>query len=145
MKTNIAAWKTLVAAVGLSMLLGGVAQAQTVVKPRPTPPDTWTLIGTTVANYTADHDSIIVKGRFDDFRQIMFKVTEAPLNMHHLVVTYDNGEPEEIRVRQKIPKGGQSRAIDLRGGTRSIRKIDFWYDTRGDKKERAEVTVFGKR
>jgi|SoiMethySBSTD1v2_1073268.scaffolds.fasta_scaffold168185_2 hypothetical protein len=35
-------------------------------------------------------------------------IFEAPLNMHRLVVTYDNGEPDEIRVQQKIKKGGES-------------------------------------
>lgn len=130
---------------GIGLLLAGFVHAQTVVKPRPVPPGEWTLIGTTVANYSADHDSIIVRGPFDNFSKIMFKVTEAPLNMHRLLVTYDNGEPEEIAVRQKIPKGGKSRAIDLRGGIRSIKRIDFWYDTRGSTHERAEVTVFGKK
>ena len=120
--------------------------AQDVVKPRPVPKGEWTLIGTTVANYSADHDSIVVKGRHDNFRKIMFRVEEAPLNLHRLLVTYDNGEPDEIRVRQKIKAGRESREIDLRGeGTRSIRRIDFWYDTRGQSHGRAEVTVFGRK
>ena len=138
----------------LTALLAGVAiialsgwiEAQTVVKPRPAPPGSWTLIGTTTANFSIDHDSIIVRGPFDNFTKIMFKVTEAPLELHRLTVTYDNGEPDEIRVREKIKKGGESRAIDLKGvGRRSIRKIDFWYETRGGHGERAEVTVFGKK
>jgi len=130
-------------AVGLSLLPTRSLRAQTVVKPRPVPPGAWTEIGTTVANYSVDHDSITVRGPFDDFRMLMFKVTEAPLNMHRVLVTYDNGEPEEIQVREKIAKGGKTRVIDLRGGTRSLRRIDFWYDTRGAR--RAEVTVYGKK
>jgi len=129
----------------VSLLLTGSIRAQ-VVQPQPTPPGTWTLIGTTVANFSADHDTIIVRGPFDDFSKILFKVTEAALNLHHLVVTYDNGESHEIRVRQKIPKGDKSRVIDLpNGGIRSIRRIDFWYDTRDSSGTRAEVTVYGKR
>jgi hypothetical protein len=130
---------------GLFLLLAGPVSSQTVVKPRPAPPGSWTLIGTTVADYSADHDAIIVTGRYDNFRKIMFTVSSAPLNMHRLLVTYDNGEPEEIHVKQKIKKGGQSREIDLHGaGTRNIHRIDFWYDTRGTH-ERAEVTVFGQK
>ena len=131
---------------GLAVCLAGPADAQTVVKPRPSPPGSWTLIGTTEANFSADHDSIIVRGPFDNFSKIMFKVTDAPLTMHRLVVTYENGEPDEIPVRQKIKKGGESREIDLKGvGRRGIRRIDFWYETRGGRGERAEVTVFGKK
>ena len=56
-----------------------------------------------------------MKGPFDNFRRIKFKVTDAPLNMQHMVVTYDNGQPDKIDVRQNIPQGGESRVIDLQG------------------------------
>ena len=109
-------------------------------------PGEWRLIGQTHADHAADHDSIIVKGPFDNFRKIKFKVTDAPLNMQHMVVTYDNGQPDKIDIRQSIPQGGESRAIDLRGiGKRSVRRIDFWYDTKGFLKGKADVTVFGMK
>jgi hypothetical protein len=44
-------------------------------------PGEWRVIGTTHANHSVDHDMIVVKGPFDDFRQIKFKVTDAPLNL----------------------------------------------------------------
>ena len=107
-------------------------------------PGSWVLIGRTEANHSADHDGIVVKGPFDNFRAVKFKVTDAPLNMQHMVITYDNGQPDKIEVRQNIPQGGESRVIDLKGvGKRSIRRIDFWYDTRGFLKGEADVTVFG--
>jgi len=106
----------------------------------------WRVIGTTQADHSADHDTIVVKGPFDDFRKIKFKVTDAPLNLQRLVVTYDNGEPEKLDVRENISQGSESRAIDLRGaGKRSIRRIDFWYDTKGWLKGKAHVTVFGMK
>ncbi len=129
-----------------SFLLTTTSVGQTVAKPQPAPPGAWTVIGSTVADYDLDHDSILIRGRFDHFSKIMFKVTEAPLHMHRVVVTYENGQPDEIPVKEKIKKGGESRAIDLRGeGMRGIRRIDFWYDTRGSSGERAVVTVFGKK
>jgi hypothetical protein len=122
------------------------AHAQQVVQPRAGSAGEWRLIGQTHADHAADHDSIIVKGPFDNFRKIKFKVTDAPLNMQHMVVTYDNGQPDKIDIRQNIPQGGESRAIDLRGiGKRSVRRIDFWYDTKGFLKGKADVTVFGMK
>ena len=57
--------------------------------------------------------------------------------MQHMVVTYDNGAPDKIDIRQNIAQGGESRVIDLRGiGKRSVRKIDFWYDTRASSRAR---------
>lgn len=138
---------TLVAA--LTVILAGLArpaQAQQVVQPKPGAAGTWRLIGQTHADHGADHDTIIVKGPYDNFRKIKFKVTDAPLNMQHMVVTYDNGAPDKIEVRQNIAQGGESRAIDLRGvGKRSLRRIDFWYDTQGVLKGKADVTVFGMK
>jgi hypothetical protein len=90
--------------------------------------------------------TIVVRGPFDDFRKIKFKVMDAGLNLTRLVVTYDNGAPDEIAVRESIPKGGESRQIDLRGaGKRSIRRIAFWYDTKGVLGGKANVTVFGMK
>jgi hypothetical protein len=140
---------TLAVPLALTLALGGLAapaQAQQVVQPRAGNAGEWRLIGQTHADHGADHDSIIVKGPFDNFRRIKFKVTDAPLNMQHMVVTYDNGQPDKIDIRQNIPQGGESRTIDLRGiGKRSVRRIDFWYDTKGFLKGKADVTVFGMK
>ena len=108
--------------VGLSTLLAFQVCAQKVVQPKPGNPDSWRLLGTTHANHSADHDVIVVKGPFDNFRKIKFKVTDAPLELRRLVVTYDNGEPDKLEVREDISKGGESHAIDLKGvGKRSVR------------------------
>jgi hypothetical protein len=48
-------------------------------------------------------------------------------------------------VRQDIPKGGESRVIDLKGEKRSIRTIEFWYDDKGFMNGKADVTVMGKK
>ena len=122
------------------------AAGQQVTRPNPGPAGSWRLIGQTHASHSADHDAIVVKGPYDNFRKIKFKVTDAPLNMHYMLVTYDNGQPDRIDVRQNIPKGGESRAIDLKGvGTRSLRKVEFWYDTKGLLNGKADVTLFGMK
>jgi hypothetical protein len=135
--------------MGLTALLlafGAAPAMAKKVQPNPGSAGSWRLVGTTHADHSVDHDSIVVQGPFDNFRRIKFKVTDAPLNMLRLVVTYDNGAPDPIDIRQNISQGAESRAIDLRGvGKRSIRKIDFWYDTQGFLKGKADVTVFGMK
>jgi len=122
------------------------AQAQKVVRPRAGNPGGWRLIGSVQAGFKADHDGLIVKGPFDDFRRIKFKVTGAGLNLERMVITYENGVPDKIDVRHNIPEGGESRQIDLPGaGKRRIRRIDFWYDTKGFLKGKADVTIFGMK
>jgi hypothetical protein len=104
----------------------------------------WVKLGKVTASHTVDHDKIRVEGRNDDFRKLKFRVTDSPVNMHRIVVTYDNGPPETLEIRENIGKGGETRQIDLRGGSRSIRTIEFWYDTMGLLNGKAEVIAYGK-
>ena len=130
----------------LAVVLLGLSSpvlAQQVSQPKGGGSGKWVLIGQTHATHSADHDSIAVVGKHDNFRRLKFKVTGAPLNMMRMVVTYDSGSPERIEVKQNIKQGGESRVIDLKGGKRSIRTIEFWYDAKGFLTGQADVTVFG--
>jgi len=135
----------LLVAVLIGVPAAALAATQ-VVQGKPGAAGEWRVIGQTHAKHTVDHDQIFVQGPFDNFRRIKFKVTDSPLTIHRMVVTYDNGAPDNIDVRQNIKKGGESRAIDLRGiGKRSVRKIEFWYETKGILNGRADVTIFGMK
>lgn len=124
-------------------LLGTAATADKVVQPMHGQAGTWAYIGTTRAQHMGDHDRIIVAGPNNHFRALQVRVSDAPLHMKRMRVIYENGEPEEIAIRFNIPKGGQSRAIDLHGGARRVHQVDFWYDTKGWLKGTANVALFG--
>ena len=107
---------------------------------------TWKLLGSVQASHNADHDAITVKGPYDYFRKLKFKVTDSPLNITKMIVRYDDGGlPENIETRFEIPKGGESRVIDLKGGKRKIKSIEFWYDTKGFLNGKANLTLFGMK
>lgn len=92
-----------------------------------------------------DHDVIKVVGAGDNFRSVKIKISNSGLNMTRMVITYDGGGLQKIDIRKNIPKGGESRVIDLNGGKRSIRKIEFWYKDTGFLNGRAKVTVLGRK
>ena len=137
--------KVLIMAAVLLLLSVNDLHAQTIIRqPRAGVAGTWRLLGTVQARLVADHDKIIVAGPYDYFRRIKFKVTGAPLNIERMIVTYDDGDlPEKIDIRFNIPEGGESRIIDLRGGKRKIRTVEFWYKTSGILNGRANLTLFG--
>ncbi|MBM3116979.1 hypothetical protein [Jeongeupia naejangsanensis] len=132
---------------GLLLMLGAlVSTGAHANSPNPGAPGSWRVLGTTHASLGQDHDTIVVQGPYDNFRRLKFRVSDAPLNMQHMTVTYDNGGRDNIEVRQAIAQGGESRIIDLRGaGKRSVRRVDFWYDTRGKGHGKADVTLFGMK
>ncbi|UZD24227.1 hypothetical protein PBT90_12610 [Algoriphagus halophytocola] len=120
------------------------AEAQRVSTPRAGRVGSWKVLGTVTASHSADHDVIVVKGPYDFFRRLKFKVTDSPLNMRKIIVRYDDGgRPEELNTRFEIPKGGESRIIDLKGGRRKLKSVEFWYDTKGILNGKAHVTLFG--
>ena len=78
--------------------------AAEVTKPRPGISGEWRAIGRTHASHSSDHDTIVVQGPFDNFRRIKFKVTDAPLNLQRMVITYGNGERDKIDVKETFPR-----------------------------------------
>lgn len=133
--------------VAVSMLFAsGPGMAAKDVHPSCGPPGTWCDLGKVTAGRDRDHDTIVIKGSNDEFRALKFKVKDSPVNIHRMVVTYDNGAREEINTRNEIAKGGESRHIDLRGsGKRSLKKVEFWYDSAGLLNGQADVKLFGLR
>ena len=136
----------LITIITLCILFPGLTEinAQMVSQPRAGGVGTWRLLGHTQAKFSADHDAIFVAGPYDFFRRLKFKVTDAPINMVRMIVRYDDGGlPENIDIRFNIPQGGESRVIDLKGGRRKLKSVEFWYDTKGILNGRADVTLFG--
>jgi hypothetical protein len=87
----------------------------------------WVYLGQAHVDGRVDRDRIVVGRGHRGFRRIQIRVENAPIEFHRVVVHYANGRREEVAVRQRIPAGGQTRAIDLRGDARSIDSVEFWY------------------
>jgi hypothetical protein len=138
--------KGLLTLATVALMAGALpVMAEQEVNPREAAAGTWVHVGKTTADFGNDHDSIDIHGN-DNFRKLRFKVTDAPLNLQRLVVTYTNGDPDTIAFAQDIPKGGSSRDIDLKGsGTRSIRRVEFWYSTDGKGQGKSDVELEGQR
>jgi hypothetical protein len=92
--------------------------------PRPGP---WVLLGQTTVDGQRDFDRIALGRAEGKFRSIQLRVIGAPVEFYRVVVRYGNGTSDEVEVRERIPAGGQTRAIDLRGDDRVINSVDFFY------------------
>ena len=104
----------------------------------------WRFIADKNVHFGVDRDVIHVTGN-DNYRQLKLKITNAPLKMLDMKVHFDNGDVFDVSLRSQIRQGGESRVIDLPGGSRSIRRIEFWYSTAGVLKGTARVAVWGRR
>jgi hypothetical protein len=91
-----------------------------------------------------DHDSIHVGHHDGRFRAIQLRVSGGAIYFERVVVHFGNGTQEELVIRDKIPSGGRTRAIDLPGERRVIESVELWYGK--DRWEhRPKVSLFGIR
>ncbi|HEV7667102.1 MAG TPA: hypothetical protein VGS22_01145 [Thermoanaerobaculia bacterium] len=103
----------------------------------------WILLGERSVTDGIDHDTIVVTGARGRFEKIAIRVFDRAVQFHDVKVHYGDGFVQDVEIRSVIPAAGWSRIIDLSGGRRVIRSIEFWYDAQslGGK---ATVRVFGQ-
>ena len=104
---------------------------------------TWEHLGSRTVDYGLDKDVIPVTWRDGAFDAIKFEVKGGALNMHKVIVHFENGGTQEVNTVHTFTKGSWSRTIDLVGNNRLIEKIVFWYDTKNFSRKKAVITVFG--
>ncbi|MBL7814047.1 MAG: hypothetical protein JNL70_03500 [Saprospiraceae bacterium] len=105
----------------------------------------WRFIADRWINFGLDHDAIHFGDLKDDFRQIKIRVTDAPLKIYDMKIHFDNGDVQDVSLKTQFRQGEESRVIDLNGGLRHLRKIEFWYETKGVRKGKSRIAVWGKR
>jgi hypothetical protein len=105
----------------------------------------WKFIADKRVGWGVDHDVIHTGNVRDDFRQIKIRVTDGPLRMYDMKIYFDNGEIQDVAIRNVIRQGGESRVIDLDGGLRHLSRIEFWYETKGYARGKARVAVWGRK
>lgn len=108
------------------------------------PRSDWRLIGQREVTDRIDHDRISVTTRQGDFRRLKVAVERASVDFHQIVIHYGNGDRQVIRMRTTVRAGGESRVLDLPGGDRVIRSIEFWYDANTLRGRSAVVRVLGR-
>jgi hypothetical protein len=104
------------------------------------------LLGEQEVDFRVDHDKIDVQRHEGSFRALFFQVEKNDIELFNLVVTFENGERQEIETRLIFNEGSRSRLIDLDGRERRIKSIQFTYRTVGTWQEgKARVVVYGVR
>src|SRR4051812_29951823 len=85
----------------------------------------YVYLGERWVNGGADHDVIHVGRKDGRFASIMLVVENAPVELFQLLVTFGNGTTYPIPTKLVFGPDSTSRMIDLPGGARVIRRVDF--------------------
>ena len=104
----------------------------------------WDKLGQKQVNFRLEKDVIqvgVVEGLFS---AIKLKVNGGDLNMHKLIVHFDNGGTQDVVIRKNIPAGGETRVIELKGANpRIIRKITMVYE-KENRNDTVTVSAWGR-
>jgi hypothetical protein len=106
--------------------------------------DGWELLGRQRVDLSNERDRIEVGKSEGQFRQLQIRVDDAPIEINKMVVTFGNGETFEPRINERLGEDVRTRAIDLPGERRVIKRIDFNYRTANRREGRATVSVYGR-
>jgi hypothetical protein len=87
----------------------------------------WQLLGTKTVSFLVDRDTLFVGRQQGAFRRIRLRVRGGGLEVFDLRIFFANGSSQDVSVRRYIPPGGQTRVIDLNGGSRFIDRIRIIY------------------
>ena len=111
----------------------------------PAAAEKWVFLGQRHVTDKVERDSMEVTASEGSFDAIRIGVKRSAVRFVKVTVVYGAGTSDDLEVRDVIPAGGQSRAIDLRGANRIIRRIDFVYEAKSLGRRGAVVEVFGRR
>lgn len=105
----------------------------------------WIFLGQRQVRWLSDHDNIGVGMADARFDHIRFQVTGNGIFLADLDVVYSNGGRDHIPTQWHLREGSKSRIINLRGGDRNIRRVEFHYRRPGDFDGPATLQLFGQR
>ncbi len=103
------------------------------------------LLGQRKVAFVAERDVIAVTGAEGRFTAIQVQVQDSPMVMHGIRITFGNGEKWSPQTRLRFRRGEWTRRIDLPGGARVIRKVEFVYKSKRARSGRATVKLLGIR
>jgi len=91
------------------------------------PNGAWVKLGERSVDGVRDRDVITVGAREGSYRRIMIVVERDPLEMFDVVVTFGDGTQFAPKTRAIFNPETRSHVIDLPGGRRVIRSVEFHY------------------
>jgi len=103
----------------------------------------WVKIGNQVVQKIGERDEFRPSDR-NSFTAIKVRVKRNTVSFNKMTIVYENGQRQNIELRNVMREGQESRVINLIQ-RRRIDRIQFYYKTRNLIGSRAEVEVWARR
>jgi hypothetical protein len=103
----------------------------------------WVMLGEQVVQGKRDRDTVAVGQREGRFTRLMVVVEDSDLELHSMEVEFANGEVFKPSLKHFFREDDRTRAIDLPGERRAIKRIMFRYGNLPGQ-GRARVQIWGR-
>lgn len=107
-------------------------------------PSGWDFLGKRQVNLTVDHDTITIPPGARTLSRLLIVVRMNDLELYDIKVNFENGDEFDTKFRGRFLANRDTQIIDLPGGARRVRRVDFRYRSLLRTARRAEVELWGK-
>jgi len=107
-------------------------------------PAGWDFLGKRQVNLTVDHDTITIPPGARTLSRLLIVVRMNDLELYDIKVNFENGDEFDAKFRGRFLANRDTQIIDLPGGARRVRRVDFRYRSLLRTARRAEVELWGK-
>ena len=104
----------------------------------------WLALGERGITSDVDRDTIAVAGSHGTFRAIKMSVRGSAVRFNRVVLRFENGAQRELQLDVRVPAGGETRIIHLKGEERELRNVEFWYEAASVGRRGAVVQLLGQ-
>ena len=105
----------------------------------------WKVMGNAKLEKKGGTATIEVGAKEGLVKRIKFEVRGTDVEFKKVTVTYEKGDPEEVEIRDKVSRGEKTRAIDLEGGNRVIKKVMIAFKLDKDVDRDARIVLMGHK
>ena len=108
--------------------------------------DGWVNLGNLHVKDRAERDTLNVGVKRGRFTAVRLGAKGRAVQFHDVKIHFENGDVQDVSLRNVVKAGDWTRAIDLKGGSRAIDRIVLKYDAQTARRGKgARVLVRGRR
>ncbi len=103
--------------------------------------DEWTYLGNRRADYTLDHDVMLIVEGSTHIKALKFIITQGTLTMHRCTIHFTDGGTKDVEFLNEVNYATNGITMNIPDADKTIDGVSFWYDTQdnSDKKSIVEV------
>jgi hypothetical protein len=87
----------------------------------------WQQLGQTIVDFRANPEAITAAGNAGPMARLKLQAKDASIEILDIKVYLANGETFDVALKKYLRPGGETKEIEVAGGTKEVQKVEFNY------------------